>query len=581
MDSEKDKALFISMLTKLSKTWPLSKRATLFWFFLLVSMIPNICLAYTEPLSVMGKVVLITYPAGLYLILLSILRNIGLTQFLLFPMLFLGAFQLVLLYLFGESIIAVDMFLNLATTSANEAGELLNKLWPAIITVCVIYIPTLIIAGIACYMKIHLTPKFRKSMILSGAVVLAISYGLSFTAQNKNTETFAVHDDVYPFNVFYNLHYAADKWERSLDYPNTSKDFHFDARKTGEPGKREIYVLVIGEASRAINWELCGYERETTPELKKQDGIVFFKDAITQSNTTHKSVPMILSAANAKDFKVIYQQKSVLTAFKEAGFKTIFLSNQPPNRSFTDYFAQEADIHINIRPTSAGTLYSGNMLDSELIPHFGQVVDSLPDNLFIVLHTYGSHFNYQERYPAGYSYFVPDKTTEIEMRNREELINAYDNSIRYTDQLLKSLISMLDSTQSCSAMFYTADHGEDLLDDKRKRFLHASPNPTYYQLHIPLLMWFSKDYRTSYPERYTAAVGNKTQPVSTNAVFHTLLEIASIHTPYFNPRLSLVNSGFEKDHRLYLTDHDKPTLFYRAGLKKEDKEMFQKNKQYL
>lgn len=581
MDSEKDKAHSISTLTKLFKKWPLSKPATLFWFFLLVSIIPNICLAYTEPFSFMGKVVLITYPIGLYFILLSILRNIGLSLLLLFPMLFLGAFQLVLLYLFGESIIAVDMFLNLASTSANEAGELLNKLWPAIIIVCVIYIPTLIIAGIACKVKMHLLPRFRKSMILAGIAVLAISYGLTITAQNKNTETFVIHDDVYPFNVLYNLHYAVNKWERGMDYPNTSKDFRFNARKTAEPGKREIYVLVIGEASRAANWELWGYERETTPQLEKQEGVLFFRDAITQSNTTHKSVPLILSAASAKDFDVIYHQKSVISAFKEAGFKTVFLSNQPPNRTFTDYFAQEADININIRPTSVGTLYSGDTFDSELIPHFQQVVDSLPDNLFIVLHTYGSHFNYKERYPANYSYFVPDNATEIEVKNREQLINAYDNSIRYTDNLLDSLITILDSTGSCNAMYYTADHGEDLLDDSRKRFLHASPNPTYYQLHVPLLMWFSENYRTSYPDRYAAAVGNKTQPVSTDAAFHTLLEMASIETPFLDTRLSLVNPGFEKAHRMYLTDHDKPILFYRAGLKKEDEEMFRKNQLYL
>ena len=66
----------------------------------------------------------------------------------------------------------------------------------------------------------------------------------------------------------------------------------------------------------------------------------------------------------------------------------------------------------------------------QLVQHY---IDSLPDNLFFVLHTYGSHFNYFERYPREFAHFTPDEATEVEVKNRQQLINAYDNSIRYTD----------------------------------------------------------------------------------------------------------------------------------------------------
>ena len=113
----------------------------LFWFFIGINLIPSICLFFTEPFSITGKLVLLLFPLGLYLLFFSLSKDTGLIQLVLFPLLFLHVFQLVLFYLFGEAVIAVDMFLNLATTNASEAGELLDNIWPAIILVCALYIP--------------------------------------------------------------------------------------------------------------------------------------------------------------------------------------------------------------------------------------------------------------------------------------------------------------------------------------------------------------------------------------------------------------------------------------------------------
>lgn len=568
------------MLHRIKNIWDhfIGSPQQLFCFFILVNLIPNFVLFLTEPYSLMGKIILITFPLGLYAIVFSLLKNIGLLQLILIPQLIMNAFQLVILYLFGESVIAVDMFLNLATTNVSEASELLGNLWPAIIGVCVIYIPTIIIAAIACHRKTHLSVRFRKRMAISGLIIGILSYGLTFTAKNEITDSYRLKYDVFPVNIYYNLHFAIHKWQRSNFYPLTSKDFHFDAQKIQKAEQREIYVLVVGEASRAINWSMWGYERETNPLLSATSGIVAYKDAITQANATHKSVPLILSNATAENYDVIYHQKSIIEAFKEAGFKTIFLSNQTPNRTFTDYFAAEADYHVNIRPASTGGIYTTNNYDDHMIPLLQHYIDSLPDNLFIVMHTYGSHFNYKERYPEEFVHFIPDNATEVEVKNRNQLINAYDNSIRYTDYFLHKLIETLDSTGYCTALYYSPDHGEDLLDDDRKRFLHASPHPTYYQLHIPFLLWFSETYRNDYPQQYETAINNQTKSVSTNAAFHTMLDIAFIQTPYLNRERSLVSPAFKTERRMYLNDYDQPVFYYNSGLKKQDKEMIDKQR---
>lgn len=544
----------------------------IFWYYIIINMVPSIALLFTEPYNIAGKLILFFFPLGLYLLLYSLSKKTGLIHIFLFPLIFLHAFQLVLFYLFGEDVIAVDMFLNVVTTNVTEANEVLDSIWPSVIFVCVLYIPSIIIAAILCKRKIYLSRMVRRRSLIFGIVLLVATYGLSFFATNYNTQKYSYKQDVYPVNVIYNLKFAIIKWYKSERYFETSKDFLFGAHKKIKSNKREIYVLVVGETGRAESWGLYGYERNTTPKLASDSSLVLYRDAITQSNTTHKSVPIILSAASAENFDIIYRQKSIVTAFKEAGFTTVFLSNQSANHTFTDFYAQEADYVKYFRFENSGQ----NNLDEILLPDFKHYIDSIPNDLFIVLHTYGSHFNYRERYSDAFSVFKPDNVTEIKRKEKETLVNAYDNTILYVDNFLYTVSQMLAKSGACSAMFYCADHGEDLMDDDRYRFLHASPNPTFYQLRIPMLLWFSEVYSNSFPEQVKNAHNNKNKPVSTNAAFHTVLDMAQIETNYLESDLSLVNSTFKSKKRMYLDDHDNPIFYYNANLKKEDKEMIEK-----
>ena len=117
MDSGKASAHSTSALTRLFKGITLLARNPrgLFWLFVGVNMVPSACLVFTEPLSAIGRVILLSAPLGAYLLLFSLSRRTGVTQLWLIPLLVFHAFQLVLFYLYGESVIAADMFLNLPT----------------------------------------------------------------------------------------------------------------------------------------------------------------------------------------------------------------------------------------------------------------------------------------------------------------------------------------------------------------------------------------------------------------------------------------------------------------------------------
>ena len=305
----------------------LMKPQFLFYYFVVAMMVPNLALCITEDVSAWACLSNLILPAAVYAYLFTFRRKPGLMIWILFLFVFLAAFQLVLLYLFGNSIISVDMFLNLVTTNANEAMELLDNLIPAVAGVFILYLPALILGGLSIRRSDKLTEIFqRKVRKLSGyGMGLGIAWiGLTYVVDPY----FAIKTDVFPANVCYNCYLAVKRTILTANYPETSKDFSFQAQSEHSAKQREIYVFVIGETGRAHNWGLYGYERNTTPLLQQQSGLVPFSDVLTQSNTTHKSVPMLMSLACAEDYNQIYKTKGIITAFKEAGFYTAFLSNQ-------------------------------------------------------------------------------------------------------------------------------------------------------------------------------------------------------------------------------------------------------------
>lgn len=527
----------------------------LYFVTLAVLLAPNVWLSVCEPMSWAARVANVFLPGGLYMLVMSLFRNQGRMVWGVFVLLFLSAFQLVLLYLYGHSIIAVDMFLNLVTTNSAEVGELLGSLLPAVIGVVIVFLPILIVAS--CHLRdtrFVLGDKLRRRSRTSGAV--CASLGVVFTGIAYLTGSYALLDDMYPFNVGYNICLAAQRTGLAAERAEASADFRFKADATHPDSIPEIYVMVVGETARAENFGLFGYDRDTTPLLAATSGLIKFPQAYTQSNTTHKSVPMLLSAATADDFDRLYREKGILSAFSEAGFHTVFLSNQRPNHSFIDLLGEEADVCRFLKEE----IPDGDMnLDSALLNVLDNVLSEGHDKLFVVLHTYGSHFKYHERYPREMAVFTPDEVADVKASNREQLVNAYDNTVRYTDYILHSLIERIGATHAVGGLLYTSDHGENIFDDSRGLFLHASPRPSAHELHVPMLAWLSPEYESLYAETGENMKNNAAERVLTSAsMFHTMLDIAGINTPYKVDSLSVASASFRPGEYHYLTDRNIP-----------------------
>ena len=540
-------------------------------YFFVALIIPNCVLANTEPYSVWTVEALILMPLGFYMMWSVALRRSGVMIWLAFPFIFFCAFQIVLLYLFGNSIIATDMFTNLLTTNPGEAGELLGNIYPSVVLVCVIYLPLLWLAAREIGHKRYITRTARMNIGLTGAALFAVGLLALWPAYHVSEERHVLRDEIFPLNIMYNLGLSGSEFRKSYNFHKTSEGFTYEAERTAEAPGREVYVYIIGEASRAMNWQLYGYGRETNPLLSEVGDLVVFRDVLTQSNTTHKSVPLILSSVATGEHEELYRRKGLPALFNEAGFDTWFISNQSPQGAMIDHLAHDARHVIYIRSPRH---------DTQLLDEMRKALErSTSQKLLFVLHCYGSHFSYHQRYPREFAHFQPDNDVAIARQHRPMLVNAYDNSIRYTDYFLAQTIDYLRSLKgTSSALLYCADHGEDLIDDDRERFLHASPTTTAYQLWVASLAWFSPEYRTCFPEKVAAAEANASAATTTHALFHTMADMASIRGRHVDRRMSLVSRDFDREApRRYLNDHNEAVPFVRTGLMPEDMEVFRRH----
>ena len=548
----------------------------LYAYAVVALLLPNIALCYTECLTPWACGVNVLLPLSLYMLFFSAAKRPGKMIWWAFIFVFFAAFQLVLLYLFGTGVIAVDMFLNLVTTNPGEAMELLDNLAPAVVGVFVVYLPLLILGGVNIRRDSRLSVSFQQRVRHWAMQIGAIGL-FCLLASYLMVDDYRMRNQLYPVNICYNLYLAFERNAASENYKEVSRNFKFDARSEHSATAPEVYVMVVGETARAHNFSLYGYPRNTNPLLSKTPGIKAFPNVTTQSNTTHKSVPMLLSAASAEDFERLFHEKGILAAFKEAGFHTVFISNQLPNHSFIDFLGEQADEHYFLKKENA---LQGNHYDEDLLQKLDEILPKADASssahyhyryrkLFVVLHSYGSHFNYQERYPRSFAYFKPDSRSEAKPENRRDLLNAYDNTIRYTDYILHGIIERLQKwegvqtktdgvyDQPTSAMLYTSDHGENIFDDDRHLFLHAAPKASDYELHVPFIIWTSEGFSKQYPDILKALGENRTKQVQSSlSAFHTMLGIGGIQTHYRLDEYSVASDKYHPLKLLYLDDHD-------------------------
>lgn len=380
---------------------------------------------------------------------------------------------------------------------------------------------------------------FFKLKVLSIVVLVA---GTMFFSFSKSYLSFVrEHKPIrYHINPLYYV-FSAGKYMVSLSQVQTMipKKLGVDARIPVGDDDRELIVLVVGETARADRFSINGYRRETNPLLKKEN-VISLPDMRSCGTSTAVSVPCIFSMLNRSEYdgNDARSVENVLDVLQYAGVNVLWRDNNSDSKGvairaeYQDYKMPQNNPVCDVECRDEGMLAG---LQDYIDAH-------KKGDILIVLHQMGSHGPaYYKRYPPRFEKFRPVcKTNQLEECSGEEINNAYDNTILYTDYVLANIIGLLkkNGAEFETAMLYVSDHGESL--GENGLYLHGLP---YFmapeeQKHVAAMMWFGERFKID-TQKLRAEVS---KTYSHDHIFHTLLGLMEIKTAIYNQGLDIIGN---------------------------------------
>jgi glucan phosphoethanolaminetransferase (alkaline phosphatase superfamily) len=312
----------------------------------------------------------------------------------------------------------------------------------------------------------------------------------------------------------------------------------------------EIHVLVIGESARRDSWSVYGYGRETTPYLDSLRGeTVFLQRAVADANLTEWSVPMMVTGLAPREFAPERIRGNLVDLAREAGYSTAWLINQDIRMAtmfgiVPDRLDCPADPH--------GEINGRHLWDEVLLPYYQREMTRTGAPRFIGIHVLGSHWDYKLRYPPAFQRFgAASGANSMSLfashgDTGRPLVDAYDNSVLYTDWFLKQVIEAARQVGVPATVTYFPDHGEDLetLDGQAG---HGRSAYTPHSFRVPAFVWMNDAYRAAHPQIYGALQRNASKEIRTHNVFYTLAQLMGIRWSGNSDAQSFASDRFVPD----------------------------------
>ena len=288
--------------------------------------------------------------------------------------------------------------------------------------------------------------------------------------------------------------------------------------------KPRVMVIVVGETVRAANWGLNGYARQTTPRLA-QLPVFNFPDATACGTSTEVSLPCMFAPVGRRNYDEakIRGSESLLHVLARAGAAVQWRDNQSGCKGVCDGLPAETLNAAN----SPGLCQGDRCWDEGLLRGLDERLQRAQGVQVVVLHMLGNHGpSYFRRYPKAFERFVPAcQDDNLGNCSQEQIVNAYDNAVVYTDHVLATLISTLQANAAKvdSALLYLSDHGESL--GEKGLFLHGMPNAIAprEQTQVPLVMWWSKGFGQAADINGPCMQRRSAAPAQHDHLFHTVL----------------------------------------------------------
>ncbi|MDR3269040.1 MAG: sulfatase-like hydrolase/transferase [Tannerella sp.] len=301
----------------------------------------------------------------------------------------------------------------------------------------------------------------------------------------------------------------------------------------------QTLLLVIGESLSRHHMSLYGYERDTNPLLSaRKSSLKIYRDVVSPQVHTIPVIRSVLTFADPAHPEYLTQYPSLFELFNRGGYETYLISNQPFDDVSSSYeaFLKLADHIVDLSKTNEP---DGVVLTA--------LEETLQDNKrkLIILHLMGSHTAYKFRYPSSFNHFdyrrqPHDSHTKPYLTDAARtIIDQYDNSVRYNDYLIASIIDLLEKRNESSAMVYFSDHGEEVYDF-RDFMGHTCEKISAYMCEVPLIVWMSDGYRKKRKE----LVFHEDRPYSSADLLYSLSDMAGLSYEGYDGRRSLFAPQF-------------------------------------
>jgi glucan phosphoethanolaminetransferase (alkaline phosphatase superfamily) len=316
-------------------------------------------------------------------------------------------------------------------------------------------------------------------------------------------------------------------------------------------GGEEVHVLVIGESVRRDSWSAYGYGRSTTPYLDSlKNEAIFLQNAIADANLTNWSVPIMLTGLTPGVFEIGKVTENIFDLAKESGYTAVLLANQ----DLTIAAIAGVDAALIESPVDfSGHWNAPHTLDEQLLPAYRRKLARGGKPRFIAVHMMGSHWEYFNRYPKTFQHFGSSRqlgalsiVSLIRPNSESAVVDAYDNSVLYTDWFLQQIIEQARGLTVPATVTFFPDHGEELqLFDGRTG--HGLPMYTPHAFEIPAFVWVNDAYRKLHPDIIAALRNNAAKEIRTHNVFYTVADMMGIKWPGAPKGMSFASDGFVAD----------------------------------
>jgi len=432
---------------------------------------------------------------------------------------------------------SVSMFQNVFETDIREAGELINS---GLILQVLLYgmFPSVLVWLVKIDSK-PVVAEFISRLKLLSVSLLVVSLTVFWSYKDytlvlrENRDLRYLVNPVFPVLSVMKYVKLNGKTKNKFVEPVFS-----DAVRNlnvGSDTKKDILVIVVGETARAENFSLNGYAKQTNPRLQ-QENIINYSNTSSCGTATAESVPCMFSELTKDQFSVAEakQRENLLDAFSHAGIDVLWRDNNSSCKGVCTRVESENLLEMQV----ADLCNEEGCFDEILLYKLDEYINQLQHDAVIVLHQMGSHGPaYYKRYPDDFAQFTPEcKVSDVHNCNQQEIVNAYDNTVLYTDYFLSKVIEFLKvrSDNFNTAMIYMSDHGESL--GENGIYLHGLPYfmAPQQQTHVPFITWLSESMQHKNNLDIECLKSNSWLEHSHDNLLHSALGLMNVSTSRYD-----------------------------------------------